>query len=124
MSENSAAFADCSIRSLENLFYRYMGDNGYKYIHNLTQFVTTPNSRSNCSIDLIPKKVKNPTFCPFCTANYYENLKNPKFKIGDRARISKCDSPFRKGYRPQITKEVFQVIVFFFQKTSNIYNKG
>ena len=43
MSKTKAAFADRTIRSLKNLIYRYMEDNGYKYIHKLTQFVTTLN---------------------------------------------------------------------------------
>ena len=58
MSETKAAFAEGTIRSLKNILYRYMEDNGYKYIHKLTQFVTTLSSRRNCSIDLIPKNVK------------------------------------------------------------------
>ena len=58
MSETRAAFAEHTIRSLKNILYCYMEDNGYKYIHKLTQFVTTLNSRRNCSIDLIPKKCK------------------------------------------------------------------
>ena len=62
MSETKAAFAERTIKSLKNKLYRYMEDNGYKYIHNLTQFVTTLNSRRNCSIDLIPKNVKNSDF--------------------------------------------------------------
>ena len=31
--------------------------------------------------------------------------KKPTFKTGDRVRISKYDLPFRKGYRPQFTRE-------------------
>ena len=58
MSETKAAIAERTIRSLRNLLYRYMEDNGYKYIHKLTQVVTTLNSRRNCSIELIPKIVK------------------------------------------------------------------
>ena len=59
MSETKAAFAERTIRSLKNILYRYMENNGDKYFHKLTQFVTTLNSRKNCSIDLIPKNVKN-----------------------------------------------------------------
>ena len=62
MSETKAAFAERTIRSLKNIFYRYMEDNEYKYIHKLAQFVTTLNSRRNCSIDLIPKNVMNSDF--------------------------------------------------------------
>ena len=62
MSETKAAFAERTIRFLKNILHRYMENNGYKYLHNLTQFVTTLNSRRNCSIDLIPKNVKNSDF--------------------------------------------------------------
>ena len=59
MSETKAAFAQPTIRSLKNVLYRYMEDHGYKYVHKLSQFVTNLNSRKNCSIELIPKNVKN-----------------------------------------------------------------
>ena len=62
MSETKAAFAERTIRSLKKILYRYMEDNGDKYIQKLTQFVTTLNSRRNCSIDLMPKNVKNSDF--------------------------------------------------------------
>ena len=41
MSETKAAFAERTIRSLKNMHYRYMEDNGYKYFHKLSQFVRT-----------------------------------------------------------------------------------
>ena len=62
MVETKAAFAERTIRTLKNILYRYKEDNGYKYIHKLTQIVTTLNSRRNCSTDLIPKNVKNSDF--------------------------------------------------------------
>ena len=33
LSETKAAFSERTIRSLKNILYRYMEDNGYKYIH-------------------------------------------------------------------------------------------
>ena len=57
-TETKAAFAERTIRSLKNIIYRYMEDNGYKYSHKLTQFVKTPNSRRKCSVDLISKECK------------------------------------------------------------------
>ena len=47
MSETKAAFAERAIRSLKNVLYRYIEDYGYKYIHKLSQFVTTLNTRRN-----------------------------------------------------------------------------
>ena len=55
MSQTKAAFTQGTIRSLKTILYRYSKDNGYKYIHKWTQFVTKLNSRWNSSIDLIPK---------------------------------------------------------------------
>ena len=36
--------------------------------------------------------------------------KKSTFKIGDRVRISKYDSPFRTGYKPQFTRRVFEFV--------------
>ena len=32
------------------------------------------------------------------------------FKVGDRDRISKYNLPFTKGYKPQFTEEVFEIV--------------
>ena len=59
MSETKAAFAQRTIRSLKKILYRYMEDYGYKYIHKLSQFITTLNSRRNRSIDMRPNTENN-----------------------------------------------------------------
>ena len=53
-----------------------------------------------------PINVKDNTFI------YFEkeiNNKNPKFKIGDRVRISKYRNIFAKGHTPNWSEEVFEV---------------
>ena len=45
MSATKAAFAERTIRSLKNTLYRYIEDYEYEYIHKLSQFVTTLDSR-------------------------------------------------------------------------------
>ena len=117
MSETNAAFAERTLRSLKNIFYRYMEDNGYEYIHKLTQFVTTINSRRICLIDLVPNNVKNSDFLSILYSKPLREFRKPQFKIGDRVRISKYDLPFRKGYRPQFIQEFFQVIAISSRKT-------
>ena len=97
MSETKAAFAERTIRSLKNILYRYMEDNGEKYIHKLTQFVTTLNFRRNCSIDLIPKNIENSDFLSILYSKPLREFRKPKFKVRDRVRISKYYLPFRKG---------------------------
>ena len=110
MSETKAAFAERSIRSLKNTHHRYMEDNGYKYIHKLTEFVTTLSSRRNCSIKLIPKNVKDSDFLSILYSKPLREVRKPRFKNGDRVRISKYDLPFEKGYKPQYTQEVFEIV--------------
>ena len=93
-----------------------MEDNRYKYIHKLTQFVTTLNYRRNCSIDLIPKNVKDSDFLSILYSKPPRELRKPKFSIRDRARISKYDSPFRKGYKPHFAQEVFELVAISSRK--------
>ena len=88
MNETKAAIAERTIRSLKNTLYRYMENNGYKYIHKLTQLVTTINSRRNCSIDLIPKNVKISDFFSILYSKPLREFRKPQFKIVDRVRIS------------------------------------
>ena len=86
-SETKAAFAERTIRSLKKILYRYMEDNGYKYIHNLPQFITTLKSRRNSSIDMRPNAVKNCDFMSISYSKPLQEFKKPAFKIGDRVRI-------------------------------------
>ena len=109
MSETKAAFAERTMRSLKIIFDRYMEENEHKYIHKSTQFVTTLTSRRKCSTDLIPKNVKNSNFFAILYSKPVREFRKPKFEIGDRIRISKYDLPFRKGYKPEFTKEVFEI---------------
>ena len=117
MSETKAAFAEPTIPSLKNIFYRYMEDYGYKYIHKLPPFFTALNSRPNSSIDMRSNTVKN---CDFMSILYSKPLregKKPIFKTGDRVRISKYDFLFCKCYKPQFTREVFETKTIATRKT-------
>ena len=116
MSDTKAAFAERTIRSLKNILYRYMEDNGDRYIHKLTQFVTTLKSWRKCSIDLIPKNVRNSDFLSILYSKPPREFRKPRFKFGDRVRISKYDLPFRKGYKPQFTKEVYEIVAISSKK--------
>ena len=72
MSERKAALAERTKRSLKTILYRYMEDYGYKYIHELPQFIATMNSRNNRSIDMKPNHVKN---SDFMSIHYSEPLR-------------------------------------------------
>ena len=116
MSEIKAAIAERTKRSLKNTFHRYMEKNGYKYIHKLTKYVKALNFRRNCSIDLIPKNVNNSDILSILYSKPLREFRKPKFKVGDRVRISKSDLLFRKCYKPQFTKKVFEIVAISSKK--------
>ena len=123
MNETKAAFSERTIRSLKNILYRYFQDYGYKYIHKLLQFITTLNSRRNSSIDM---RLKTVNICDFMSIIYSKplrELKKPTFKTGDRVRNSKYDLLFRKSYKPQFIREVFEISTNCNKKTTNIHNQ-
>ena len=123
MSETKAAFAERTIRSLKNILYRYMEDFGYKYKHKLPQIIATLNSRRNSSIDKRPNTVKNCDFMSIVYSKPLRESKKPAFKIGDRVRISKYDLPFRKGYKPHFTRQVFEVVAIATKKHQHTQSK-
>ena len=81
MSEKKATYAERTIRSLKNIIYRYMEDYGYKYIHKLDQFVSTINSRSNRSIKMKPKDVKNSDSMSILYNKPLKDYKKPSFLL-------------------------------------------
>ena len=81
MSETKAAFAERTIRLMKNILYGYMADYGYKYVHNLPQFVTTLNFRKNCSISLKPKSFENSDFLSIRYSKPLGEYRKPKLKI-------------------------------------------
>ena len=117
MTETKAPIAERTIRSRENLLYSFLEDNGYKYFHKLTEFVTTLISRRKCSIDVIPKNGKSSDFLSILNSKPLRDFRKPKYKIWDRVRISKYDLPFVKGYKPQFKQEVFKIVTFSSRKT-------
>ena len=118
MSDTQAVCADRTIQSLKNILYRDVEDYGYKHKHRSPQFFTTLNSRRNSSEDMRYNTVQN---CDFMSILYSEALreyKKPTLKIGDRVRISNYDWPFRKDYKPQFTRVVFEIVSLATRKPS------
>ena len=93
-----------------------MEDFGYKYIHKLPHIIITLNSRKNSSIDVRPNTVKKCDFMSILYSKPLREFKKPTFKIGERVRISKYDLPFRKEYKPQFTREVFENVAIAITK--------
>ena len=115
-TETKAAFAERTIQSLKNILNRYLEDHGYKFIHKLPQFITTLNSRRNSSIDMRPNTVKNCDFMSIIYSKPLRDFKKPTFKVGDWVRTSKYDLAFGRGYKPQFTKKVFEIVAIATRK--------
>ena len=108
-SETKAAYAERAIRSLKRILYRFMEEkNTYTYINKLSDFVNTLNSRTNRSINMAPREVRNSDAITLHHLNSKPiKAKKPKYEVGDKVQISKYDIAFRKGYKPQFTREIF-----------------
>ena len=110
-SEKKSAFAERNIRSLKNIFYKYLEEKWtYSYIDKLDQFVNTINSRVNRVTKLAPNKVTKKDVPRLVSLSAQTSIRQkPKFYIGDFVRIVKKDKAFRKGYKQSFTDEVFEI---------------
>ena len=103
-------FAETTIRSLIIIFYRFLEDCAYKYNNELSPLSTTLNSSKKTFDRLDTKKIKDSIFCPFCTANHYEILKNLilKWEKMEKLCTSKYEIPFSKSYKAQFTLDDYE----------------
>ena len=76
------------------------------YIDKLDDIVDKYNNTYHTTIKMKPIDVKDNTFI---NANQEINNKNPKFKVGDRVRISKYKNIFAKRCMPNWSEEVFVI---------------
>ena len=123
-SETKAAVAERAIRSLKKIIYRFMEENGCKYLVKMSSFLNTMNSRVNISTGKASKEVKNKDFLSIFYKNPISQYKKPQFKAGDKVRISKYDIPFRKGYKSQFTSENFENVKIATYKPPTYNLKG
>ncbi|MEN0051324.1 MAG: transposase family protein [Bacteroidota bacterium] len=113
-SETKAAFAERAIQSLKKLIYKYLELAWtWRYIYKLDDFVLTMNTKINSAIGLAPIDVTNQDFLK---VHYNHPRKrsisshSPKFKTGDKVRISAKGNQFRKGYLQSFSTEVFKIL--------------
>ena len=76
------------------------------YIDTLDDIVKKYNNMYHTLIKMKPIDVKNNTYIDFKNK---VNDKDPKFKIGDHVRMSKCKNIFTKVYMSNWSKENFVV---------------
>ena len=116
MSETKAAFGERTIWSLKNILYRYMEDNGYKYLHKLTPLVTILFSQGNCPTDLTPKNVDNSGYLSILFSKLIPEFRKPKFKIEDKLASLKMTYRSEKGVNQSVHRKFSKLLHFSSKK--------
>jgi len=98
----------------ENMFKYFTANSTRKYIDILDELVDQYNSTIHSSTGMSPKeasKKKNETKVWRKLYGDYTptKRKSPKFKVGDKVRITRKKGIFEKGYTTRWTEEVFTV---------------
>ena len=76
------------------------------YIDKLDDIVDEYNNTKHRTIKMKPMDVKDNTYIDF---GKEVNDDDPKFKVGDHVRISKCKNSFAKDYTPNWSEEIFVI---------------
>ena len=103
---STVVVAERFIRMMKNKIFKHMTATSKNVYFNV--FDNTVNKYNNTvhrTIKMKPVDVKDNTYAEY---NENSNKKDPKFKVGDRVRISKYKNIFAKGYAPNWS-EVFVV---------------
>ena len=95
------------IRTLKSKICKYMTSTSKNlYIDKLDDIVNEYNNTYRTAIKMKPTDVKDNKYI---NTDKETNDKDPKFKVGDRVRISKYKNIFAKGYTPNWSEEVFVI---------------
>ena len=106
-NEGKSVAAERFIRTLKIKIYKYMTSVSKNvYIDKLDDIVGEYNNTYQRTTKMRHVNVKDNTYIDF---KKQVNDRNPKFKIGDRVRISKYKNIFIKEYTPNWFEEVFAI---------------
>jgi hypothetical protein len=97
----------------QHMFKYFTANDTFKYYDILDKLVKNYNNTVHSSIKMTPveaSKLKNElTVYKNLYPEKEEKIKKPKFKVGDRVRITKKKGKFEKGYTTRWTKEIFVI---------------
>ena len=104
-NERKSVVAERFIRTLKGKICKYMTSISKKvYIDKLDDIVDEYSNTYHTTIKMKPIDVKDNTYI---NTSEEINNKDPKFKVGNRVRISKYKNIFAKGYMPNWSQGVF-----------------
>ena len=97
----------------EKMFKYFSANNTNKYIDVLQDLVEQYNNTVHSTTKMTPVEASLKKNEPKVYLNSYgivtANVSTPKFKVGDRVRITIKKNTFEKGYTPRWTEEVFTI---------------
>ena len=106
-NEGKSVVAERFIKTLKSKIHKYMTSISKNvYIDKLDDIADEYNNTYHTTIKMKPIDVKDNTYI---NTSKEINDKDPKFKVGDRVRISKYKNIFAKGYMPNWSEEVFAI---------------
>ena len=106
-NEGKSVVAERFIRTLKSKIYKHMTSISKNvYINELDDIVNEYNNTYHNTIKMKSTDVKDNTYI---NTDKEINNKDPKFKVGDRVRISKYKNIFARGYTPNWSEEVFVI---------------
>ena len=106
-NEGKSVVAERFIKTLKSRIYKYMTSISKNvYINKLDDIVDEYNNTYHTTIKMKLIDVKDNTYI---NTDKETNDKDPKFKVGDRVRISKYKNIFAKGYTPNRSEEEFVI---------------
>ena len=104
-NEGKSVVAERFIRTLKSKIYKYMTSIPKNvYIDKLDDIVDEYSSTYHTTIKMKPIDVNT-----YINTDKETNDKDPKFKVGDRVRISKYKNIFAKGHTANWSEEVFVI---------------
>ena len=106
-NEGKSVVAERFVRTLKSKIYKYMTSISKNvYIDELDDIVNEYNNTYQTTIKMKRIDVKDNTYI---NTDKEINNKDPKFKVGDRVRISKHKKIFAKGYTPNWSEKIFVI---------------
>lgn len=99
-------------RTLQDTLHRlYTRNKSYRFVDSLQSVLDAYNSRFHSSIGMSPNDVNFDNQEDVWLRLYEADLTTtkPRYKVGDRVRISKARMAFERGYTPNWTTEIFVI---------------
>ena len=115
-NEEKSSVVERFNRTFKQMMWKmFSANNNTIYIDKIDELLKTYNSSWHRSVRMAPFaasdiKNSNQVFANLYSDEIYKPVKKPKFKIGDKVRISKYKRKlFDKGFTPNWTEEVFVI---------------